>query len=329
MQPVRVGVIGTGFGLRVVAPAFQRVGCEVVDVVAARDAPAVAALCRSNIDLVSVHAPPFLHAAYVRMAIEAGRAVHCDKPFGLDAIEAEALTAEATAAGVVHLTNFEFRHQPARRTMHELVSSGAIGHPEHLHYTAFTSGSRVPMRKHGWLFDRARGGGWIGAFGSHAIDMVRWLMGDVVDAGAAAWVRVPERPDAEGTPQHCDAEDAFVGWLRLASGATATIDTSFAAARTLAPRITLIGSEGAIENTADRQVVLRGADGTRQTFEFPPVPGDPHDAAMVGWASAVAEAVAGHQQITPSFEDGLACARVMDMMRARPPTVASVGTNHP
>ncbi len=33
----RVGVVGTGFGARVVAPAFRAVGCTVVDVVSARD----------------------------------------------------------------------------------------------------------------------------------------------------------------------------------------------------------------------------------------------------------------------------------------------------
>ena len=117
----------------------------------------------------------------------------------------------ARAAGVVNLVNFEFRHQPARRAMRRLLASGAVGKPEHLAYTAYTSGSRVPLRPWGWLFDRGRGGGWIGAFGSHAIDTVRWLLGDVAEAGAASSVTVTERPDAEGMVHRCDAEDSFSG----------------------------------------------------------------------------------------------------------------------
>ncbi|HEV3366208.1 MAG TPA: hypothetical protein VG054_02005, partial [Acidimicrobiales bacterium] len=39
--PMRVGVIGTGFGSRVVAGAFRDSGCEVTDVVTARDGAAV------------------------------------------------------------------------------------------------------------------------------------------------------------------------------------------------------------------------------------------------------------------------------------------------
>src|SRR6185369_7768948 len=112
----RVAVVGGGFGQRIVAPVFAATdGCEVVDVVSARDEPAVRALvARADVDLVSVHSPPFLHAPHVRLALDAGKAVLCDKPFALDADEAAALEADAQAAGVVALCNFEFRYAPER-----------------------------------------------------------------------------------------------------------------------------------------------------------------------------------------------------------------------
>jgi len=67
---VRVGIIGRGFGERVVAAAFNATeGCEVVDVITPRDEAAVAALCgRADVDLISVHPPPFLHVDHVRLA---------------------------------------------------------------------------------------------------------------------------------------------------------------------------------------------------------------------------------------------------------------------
>jgi predicted dehydrogenase len=57
---VRVGVIGTGFGARVVVPVFAATdGCEVLEVVTARDGEAVGALCRRrDLGLVSL-APTF------------------------------------------------------------------------------------------------------------------------------------------------------------------------------------------------------------------------------------------------------------------------------
>jgi predicted dehydrogenase len=259
------------------------------------------------------------------MALDAGRAVLCDKPFGRTVGEAVTMTEAAEAAGVVNLLNFEFRHQPARRTMHELLSSGVIGRPEHLSYTAFTSGSRVPLRPWGWLFDRSLGGGWVGAFGSHAIDLVRWLLGDVSAAGAAIWTTVTERPDADGTLRPCDAEDSFVGWIELTSGATATVDTSFTSGVPLAPRIVVTGSDGAIENIGDTRLVVRGHDDLREEINFRAEAGDSHHEAMTAWAGAVRHAVIDGHQITPSFADGLACMRVMDQWRARPPSAVGGG----
>jgi predicted dehydrogenase len=322
LRPLRVGVVGAGFGARVVAPIFAQIGCEVVDVVSARDSAGVTALCgRAGVDLIAVHSPPFLHADHVRRALDAGRAVLCDKPFGTSVAEAQALAAEALAVGVVHLVNFEFRHQPARQKMRELISSGSIGRPEHLHLSAFSSGSRVPLRPYGWLFDRSLGGGWIGAYGSHAVDTMRWLMGEVTAAGARTWVTITERPDAQGKLHRCDAEDAFSAWVEFASGATGSIDTSFTAPVSLPPRITVTGSEGAIENTADVRVVLQRVDGTRAQFDFEPPPGDPHEIAMTGWAHEIWRAVVTGQQVTPSFADGVACARVMDQWRSGAATV--------
>jgi predicted dehydrogenase len=319
-RPLRVGIIGTGFGGRVVAGAFQASHCEVTGVVTPRDEDAVRALCQSDVDLISIHSPPFLHVEHVTMAVECGRAVLCDKPFGRSVAEAVGMAQAAEAAGVVNLLNFEFRHQPARRAMHELVASGAIGRPEHLSYTAFTSGSRVPLRPWGWLFDRSLGGGWVGAFGSHAIDLVRWLLGDVRAAGATTWITVNERPDNDGRLRHCDAEDAFVGWLELASGATATVDTSFTSGVQLAPRILVTGSDGAIENVGDARLVVRRRDQDRQEIDFRSGTGDSHHAAMTGWAAEVRDAVMEGRQIAPSFADGVACMRVMDQWRAVPPT---------
>jgi predicted dehydrogenase len=320
LHPLRVGIIGAGFGSRVVAPVFRQIGCDVVDVVSARDSAAVRALCGTDVDLIAVHSPPFLHADHVRLALAAGRAVLCDKPFGSSTAEGAALVAEANAAGVINLVNFEFRHQPARLKMHELITTGELGRPEHLHFSAFTSGSRTPLRPYGWLFDRSLGGGWIGAFGSHVIDMMRWLLGEVTTGGARTWVTIPERPDAEGVLHTCDAEDAFSAWAEFASGATAAIDTSFAAPISLPPRITITGSAGTIENTADVRVILQRVDGTRAQFDFEPPLGDPHETAMTSWARAIWRSVIEGRQVTPSFDDGLACARVMELFRSKEPT---------
>jgi len=313
--PLRVGVIGTGFGARVVAPVFAATdGCDVVDVVSARDATAVAELCRRDLDLVSVHSPPFLHAAHVRAAVGAGHHVLCDKPFGVHAAEAAEMLELADASEVVHGVNFEFRHHPARRRLHELVRGGHIGPVEHVQWTYTGAVFRRPLREYGWLFDRSRGGGWVGAWGSHAVDALRWLVGEVQDATAQCRITIPERPGRDGEPHPVDAEDAFTAWLAFERGGTAVLDSSSAAAASVAHRIVVTGAEGVIEVVADAKVVWRRADGARDEFVVDETPADPHLVPMRAWAKIVRDGVRDGAPLTPSFVDGLACRRVLDRL---------------
>ena len=113
---MKIGVVGTGFGKRVVAPVYDATdGCEVVDVVSARDDSAVAELvARPDVDLVTIHSPPFLHAPHVRVALAAGKAVVCDKPFALTVDEAASLDASATATAAPRRSRPKRPSAPAR-----------------------------------------------------------------------------------------------------------------------------------------------------------------------------------------------------------------------
>jgi predicted dehydrogenase len=141
-------------------------------------------------------------------------------------------------------------------------------------------------------------------------------MGEIEDATGSCRTDIPERPDAEGALHRCTAEDAFTAELRIEGGATATIDTAFAAPVNVLPRITVLGTEGAAELVGATELHVRraGEPATVETFER--FDGDPHLPAMRPWAALVREAVETRRQISPSFADGVACARVMDMLRA-------------
>ena len=142
----------------------------------------------------------------------AGKAVLCDKPFALDADEAAALVEEAAAAGAIALCNFEFRFHPVRRLLRELVRTDALGAIEHVQWTHLSAGSRVPLRRYGWLFDRARGGGWIGAWGSHAIDTIRWCFGEVAERRRA--VRASTSPSVPTITASCTRAPPRTGSAR-------------------------------------------------------------------------------------------------------------------
>jgi predicted dehydrogenase len=273
----------------------------------------VAALCaRDDLDLISVHSPPFLHVDHVQRAIDAGHAVHCDKPFGRNADDAAEMTELAEQAGVVNLLNFERRFDPGRERLRELIADGAIGEPTHFQYSRFIA---VPNRPYNWLCNKDLGGGWLAGQGSHLIDACRWLFGEVEQAEAVLRVAMPERPDAEGKLHHCDADDGFVATLRTTTGVTAVIDCSLETPVSTPERTAVFGTTGMLE-LDDTGVTVHTAGGD-PTFH----PVDLHGKgslmlSMERWAAFCCDAVrtGTAQPGWPTFADGLACAVVMDEM---------------
>jgi predicted dehydrogenase len=302
---VKVVVIGTGFGRHAAAPAYQSLGFDV-EVISPRDDAAVKAAIASDADLISVHSPPFMHLDHVMGAIDNGYAVLCDKPFGRSADEAEAMRNRAREAGVLNFLNFEFRFNESWARLKALSDDGAIGTPRHLHWTFFGSGLRG--RQLGWINDRDLGGGWIGAYGSHLIDFTRWLFdSEITECGGVTRTDTPS----------ATAEDGYSAWFAMANGCTATHDTGFAAAVPSSPAVTLIGSEGTIELTGDTTLVVRRPGADPDTHEFPTPPRKAPPPALSAFFGQVGVALRDGTQLTPSFDDGVAVAKAMDLLRAK------------
>jgi predicted dehydrogenase len=312
-----VGIIGRGFG-KVVAGVYKDLDdCEVVEVVTPRDELAVARLCaRDDIDLISIHSPPFLHLDNVKRAIEAGRAVVCDKPFGRQGADATEMARLAREAGVVNLIGFETRFDPVRQRVRALVQEGSVGEPDHVQVTYVMNLSRVPLRAYGWVFDAQLGGGWLRSVGSHQVDFVRWNFGEIVQASGQLRTVITERPDASGDLHKCTADDGFTALLGTATGVTAVIDSTYAAASNLTPRLVVIGSEAVLEVIAEDHIIRHSAAGQHEVFR--------DDTAsdytvrlrsnMHAFATLVRDAV--HDGAVapdlPTFADGLATVEVLD-----------------
>jgi predicted dehydrogenase len=285
----------------------------VVDVVTPRDPDAVAALCaRDDVDLISIHSPPFLHLDHVRRAVDAGHAVHCDKPFGLNAGESAEMVELAARTGTLNFLNFERRFDPGRERVRALVAEGVIGEPNHFAYSRFIA---APGRPYTWLCSRELGGGWLGGQGSHLIDCSRWLFGEITEAAAVLRVARPERADAQGALHTCDADDGFVASLRTESGVTAVIDCSLETPVSTPEHFAIFGSDGMLV-LDDDGIVVHTAAGDRIPY---PVDWEGKVSLVLSqerWAARICEAVRTGETDPdwPDFADGLACAVVMDEM---------------
>ena len=192
-SPIKVGVVGSGFGATVHVPAFRAQGRFDVVALASPNRAETIARERSiprafattqemldgvELDAVAVASPPFDHVPSVLASLARGKHVLCEKPFALNVADAETMLAASERAGTVCAVAHEFRYTPSRLAMHELIANGHLGPLREIEYTVLYSFLRAHAeRRRNWWFERARGGGLAGAILSHLTDTVTWLAG--------------------------------------------------------------------------------------------------------------------------------------------------------
>lgn len=229
-------VVGTGFGCRIQAPALRAAGFDVVGLVGndrqrTRERAEANGVRNAFTDLdqaitqtgavaVAIATPPDTHLPLTLAAIARGLHVLCEKPFAKDLMEARAMLEAATRAGVVHLVGHEFRWTPERAMLARVIADGAIGEPRLATFTSFIPYLVNPdVEMPPWWFDVEAGGGWLGAAGSHLIDWIRMLLGDLSSLSAA----LPRLSGRQG------ADDTFVFRFQTAGGAEGVVQQTAAA----------------------------------------------------------------------------------------------------
>lgn len=344
-QPLRVGVVGVGFGATVHVPAFQSEGWEVRAISsrredrvrkAAADLGVADALtdwrdlvARPDIDAVAVSTPPAAHLEIVTAALNAGKHVLCEKPFALSAAEAASMAALARERGLTAMVAHEFRHAPQRAQVRELLDQGAIGTPQIVSAELFL-GRPAPATPPptSWASRAAEGGGFLGALGSHYIDGLRHWFGDVASVTGTLLTLRPERTEG-GAVVMADTDDSFSITLAFRNGVVATMVASSAVSPSQGARITVAGSDGVLvltqrgPNPEPDGVVLAGkaTDRALAPLEMParfrPFEDD-RDPRLVAFRLLVRDFETGIREgrsPSPNFEDGLKCQQVLDAVR--------------
>jgi predicted dehydrogenase len=257
---IRVGVIGTSaWAAREHLPGLAARGDVEVRALCGRDRGRLDALAArygvprtftdwrelvaSGLDAVVIATPNALHHPQATAALDAGLHVICEKPLGLRLEEARDLVARADRQGRATLTFFTHRSVAAAVQARRIVESGVLGRILEARASYLTGSQLRPGKAHSWRMRRAESGtGALGDIGSHAIDLVRWWMGDFARVVAQWQVAVRDRPGGE-----VDADDATAFLAEMASGARVVVEASkLAAGRVNELRVELHGEEASL-----------------------------------------------------------------------------------
>lgn len=126
-----------------------------------------------EIEAVYIPLPNHLHAEWVKKAADAGKHVLCEKPFAMDAREAEQAISYAKSKGVLVMEAFMYRFHPQWKRAREIVKCGEIG-DVHAVTSVFTYMLKDPTNIRNIL---AAGGGGIPDIGCYAVSSARFLIG--------------------------------------------------------------------------------------------------------------------------------------------------------
>jgi len=227
-RPVRWGILATG----AIAHTFVRdlqllEDCEVVAVGSRRQESADAFAAEHRVpasygdyrrlvedpavDVVYVASPHALHRDHVELALDAGKAVLCEKSITLTAADAEHLAALAHERGLFLMEAMWMRCHPLVRRLRQLAGSGALGEVRQVHaHLGFVADRPATDR----LLDPALGGGALLDMGVYPLTFASLFLGEPSTVTAAATL------SAVGT----DVDIAVA--LGYGSGAVAAVTSS-------------------------------------------------------------------------------------------------------
>jgi myo-inositol 2-dehydrogenase/D-chiro-inositol 1-dehydrogenase len=165
--------------------------------------------------MVYVLTPPSLHRTLAVAALEAGKHVVVEKPLASSLDDAQAMVETAQRSGAKLMTAFNMRFRPGFRRLKDALDSGQLGAP-------------ISMWSQRLGIGVGGGENWRTTPGllcgmtveslSHDIDLIHWLLGEIVQVTAQV------RESRASLPGFDDNASIVFG---LASGAMATIHASW------------------------------------------------------------------------------------------------------
>jgi predicted dehydrogenase len=169
--------------------------------------------------------------AGVKAAIEAGKAVYCEKPLAPTAAEAAELAALARSAGIKNGIVTDKLFLPGVRKLARALRSGFFGRLLSVRcdfgYWVF-EGDDEPAQRPSWNYRREDGGGMVLDMFPHWQYVLEGLFGEIRSVLCHAVTHVPERVDERGVPYPATADDAAYALMELQGGVVAVFTCSWA-----------------------------------------------------------------------------------------------------
>jgi len=218
-----------------------------------------AMLAEVELDAIIIATPSSMHGWMVRMALEKGLHVFCEKPFCLDTEEGDQLTRLAQEKGLVNQVGYHYRFVGAFQEVKRLLDLNAIGEVTHMLAEAY---GPVVLKPKGstWRTQRSEGGGCLYDYAAHPLNLLNWYFGTPRGVGGSVLNNIFS----------ADTDDEVFSTLYFPGGQSAQLSVNWSdeSFRKMSTKVSIWGKNGRI--VADRQevqVYLRSAEGVPAPYQ--------------------------------------------------------------
>lgn len=254
----RVGLIGCGTIGSVHAAGYLRMqDVELAGIVEVREThgremaarfqttwyPTFEALLKATqVDVIDVCVPTYLHRGYVEAAAKAGKHVICEKPIARSLEDAKAMIDICEANGVRLFIAQVLRFFPQYRKAYDLLQKGALGD---VGTVRTTRGGVFPTSWNDWYASAANSGTLIVDMIIHDFDFLRWCFGEVQRVYAKS---------LHGRDLN-RLDHAFVS-LRFANGMIGHVEGTWAYPSGFKTRLEIAGTKGVLEHVSENEMPI-------------------------------------------------------------------------
>ncbi len=301
-------------------------------------------IARSDIDLVDVCTPNFLHAPVAIAAAKAGKHVLCEKPLAGSLADAKAMLAAGEEAGITHAISHNYRKVPAVALAKKLIAEGKLGTIYHWRGTYLQDWIIDPEFPLVWRLDKkVAGSGAHGDLNAHLIDLSRFLIGEITEVSGMMETFIKQRPKLAAATGGLSAiaakemgevtvDDASIFMARFENGTIGTFEaTRFAQGHRNSNCFEINGSKGSVkfdlERMGELQVYMQDDAEEIQGFRtivasagcHPYMGGYWPAGHIIGWEHTfinqvkdLLEAIAAGKPASPNWADGVKNQAVLE-----------------
>lgn len=235
MSKIKIGIIGTGVGIRTHLKGFQL--CENAEILAIcgscktrsqefaerYNIPIACAdykeLCDiSEIDLVCVTSPNKYHFPAVKYAIEKGKHIICEKPLSDDLSEVYEMVNDIKQYNKIAIIDHQLRYNPYIQKIKAIINSEEIGHVYAVKLNQQGTGFANAAADWCWSFDGKEGGGVRLAMASHFNDLIQYWFNnrEIISINAFLNPVTKHRKDKDGKIREVDASTICTAQINFA-----------------------------------------------------------------------------------------------------------------